>query len=1070
MNRFPDLPDDGAADRSAPVPRLFSEALALPTGERARFLEEECGGDPALRAEIESLLAAHGEAGDFLERSPSPGESLREFVEPADGRIGSEIGPYRILRLIDVGGMGSIYLGERTDEAYRKQVAIKLVRPGLWGDEILGRFRTERQVLADLDHPGIARLIDGGSTESGLPYLVMEYVDGDPITVHCAERDLDLPGRLALFLGVCEAVAYAHKNLVIHRDLKPNNIFVDRGGRVKLLDFGIAKVLGDPGAGGGLYRTAAASRPLTPRYASPEQVAGRRTTTATDVYGLGLVLYELLTGRFPYELDGKTPSEVTSTILDAAPVRPSRRTDPARGKGLAGDLDMIVLKALHKEPERRYSTVEEFGADIRRHLAGLPVHARPDTAAYRLSKFARRNKTLVGSVAAVLLVLVAALVLTQRAYHQAAASKRDAEAHAYVASLAAAEASLVSDKVAEAALHLEAAPEHLRGWEWAHLHARLDRSSASFRAHGKGITRIVYAPGEESFLTASMDSTVRVWRGTGGELERSYGPFSSGVETAAFVPGGDLLAVGLNDGDVLLVERSDGTSRALGPVGAPWALLDANPDGARLASGFFDGTVRVWSLPEGVPVDEWKAHETLAVTAYSPDGKFLATGGYEGLAKIYDARSHRLTHTLDGRTRRIYNLCWSPDASRLVAGSVDRTAVVWEVRTARLLSSFHEHLGTVGALAFDPTGNRVVTSGADNRLLVWDAATARTVSSLRGHRSDVTAIAASRDGATILTGDWGGTVKAWTWSTTDVRTLRVAPALDFVPTLNEAAIDPAESIIACATNLEWIAVWRRGEDFAAFRLPSEPARRLAFTADGAYLAVGCESGRVLLFDSVEFRVRRDVAAHGGPVLAMAVDPGGGRLVTASSRPIVKIWALPALDSVGAIDVLGSTVRDLEFSPGGERLAWGNEEGEIRVIDLASDGPPRILPAGGAAVRDIAFDPSGVRLAAACADGSVAVWDLDRYSVTVFRRPGGATMTAVSWSRDGSRLAGGGTDDIVRIFDPALGREVAALHGHIGRVTSLRFTKGDAALISTSRDGTVRMWEAGAENGRPSSGR
>lgn len=401
---------------------LFERALACESPEELNvFLDVSCGGDPALRSELESLLGEHSRmSAGFLEQTPvlqvRPGPNT-----PAEGSI---VGAYRLERQLGRGGMGTVYLASRSDGAYEKKVAVKLLSAVGASDELVRRFLAERQILAGLDHPNIARLVDGGTTEQGQPYLVMDYVDGTPIDRYCREQSLDLDQRLALFARVCAAVAYAHENLVVHRDIKPGNILVTADGTPKLLDFGIAKLLRPE-------TEASESRQTllifgTPEYSSPEQVRGKTITKATDVYSLGVLLYELLTDRCPYQLTSRAALEMARVICEEEPEPPSRaishspRPQPATGtateqdrrrrKQLSGDLDHIVMTALRKEPERRYQTVEEFSEDLRRHSQGLPVRARRRTLTYRLIKFARRRRV---AIAAVVLATAALVTILQ---------------------------------------------------------------------------------------------------------------------------------------------------------------------------------------------------------------------------------------------------------------------------------------------------------------------------------------------------------------------------------------------------------------------------------------------------------------------------------------------------------------------------------------------------------------------------------------------------------------------------------------------------------------------------------
>jgi serine/threonine protein kinase len=356
--------------------------------------------------------------------------------ETSDPYAGKQIDQYKIIQEIGHGGMGTVYLANRADESFDKQVAVKLIKRGMDTNAVLKRFVMERQILANLEHPNIASLLDGGSTEDGLPYLVMEYVEGLPITRYCDSHDLDTNGRLELFQKVCAAVSYAHTNLVVHRDIKPSNILVAEDGTPKLLDFGIAKLLNPELLFDTEEATATMFRVMTPEYASPEQVRGLPVTTASDVYSLGVVLYELLTGRRPFKLESHMPEEAAKIILTEEPPKPSsvvdnepvdqktfdydqrptadddRRTFRPRVqdlRSLRGDLDNIILKALRKEPERRYPTVQEFSEDIRRHLAGLPVTATADTVSYRMAKFVKRHRTGVLAAGIILLTLISSV-------------------------------------------------------------------------------------------------------------------------------------------------------------------------------------------------------------------------------------------------------------------------------------------------------------------------------------------------------------------------------------------------------------------------------------------------------------------------------------------------------------------------------------------------------------------------------------------------------------------------------------------------------------------------------------
>ncbi len=412
-----------SGNRWRQVEDIFQESEDISVADRQAWLRIRCQGDEDLLAEVSSLLESEAAAaGQFME-----GAFKRAIVDFHDGEREAtkdrRIGTYRVVRELGRGGMGTVFLAERADGLYQGQVAIKLIRPGMDTEFILRRFRRERQILARLQHPNIARLLDGGNTDDGAPYLVMEYIDGSWITDYCRIANLSVEDRLRIFLQVCSAVECAHRNFVVHRDLKPGNILVDRNGSPKLLDFGISKLLiSESSELTDLTQTREHS-PLTPDYASPEQIQGDAITTASDIYSLGAVLYELLTGARPHRIDRPSPSGIEKAICVEDIIPPSlvTRQDKALSRRLAGDVDNILLRAMQKEPGRRYGSVEHFATDISRHLNFLPVEARPDTLFYRGRKFLRRNRVVALASSVVGISLLAGTLVTM---HQARIAKQ----------------------------------------------------------------------------------------------------------------------------------------------------------------------------------------------------------------------------------------------------------------------------------------------------------------------------------------------------------------------------------------------------------------------------------------------------------------------------------------------------------------------------------------------------------------------------------------------------------------------------------------------------------------------
>jgi len=449
-------------ERYKQVCEIFDEVVEMPSSARKRHLLVATDGDPELRHEVEELLAAFDESGDLLEKPAaaglsdllSTGGTPKKPLSSAEATFtGHHVGPFRLVRKIGAGGMGSVYEALRDDREFKQRVAIKFVKPGMGTAGILQRFLTERQVLAGLNHPNIARLLDGGTTPDGLPYFVMEYVNGTPLDRYCDENRLNLTARLHLFRTVCDAVQYAHQNLIVHRDLKPANILVTPEGAVKLLDFGIAKLLG-PALDGETLALTSEGAPMTPEYASPEQVQGEVITTASDTFALGVLLYQLLTGRSPYRLPNWTAMKLFQAITEQETEKPSsrvvhdeefvapggegKRIDAAAAalsregtvdrlyRRLQGDLDTIVCTALRKEPARRYASVERFSDDLRLHLEGGAVAARGDSFAYRFSRFVYQHRAGVTAAALAVISLVTATVVS--VYYARAARREQAVA------------------------------------------------------------------------------------------------------------------------------------------------------------------------------------------------------------------------------------------------------------------------------------------------------------------------------------------------------------------------------------------------------------------------------------------------------------------------------------------------------------------------------------------------------------------------------------------------------------------------------------------------------------------
>jgi hypothetical protein len=481
---------------------LFDEVMELAEPDRRGFLDVACAGDPELHQELAALIASVATAGAVLRGAVAAEVELLASHAVA-AQVGRRIGRFRLLRLLGQGGMGAVYLAERDDAEFAHQVAIKILPHAVSSPRAIAQFRDERQILADLDHPHIVRLLDGGKTDDHLPYLVMEYIEGTTLTRYAEQHALSVRARAALVRQVCAALQYAHQNLVVHRDIKPSNILVDPAGTPKVLDFGIAKLLAPVELEA---RTQTRHAMFTPEYASPEQARGDAVSTATDVYSTGAVLYELVTGQPPHRA-AASGLEMLRVICEVDPARPSAVAAAGLRRELAGDLDNIILKALHKEPARRYASMEQLSDDLGRFLDGLPVAARTATVGYRAHKFVRRNKAMVAATALVAATLLVATGVSLRQARRADDQAARAALEATHAREAAARAQLETDRARTAEAQVVAQLDEIRTEQAARAVAEAEARSKGTEAElSREQLQLALAKAKQQAVVAEQES------------------------------------------------------------------------------------------------------------------------------------------------------------------------------------------------------------------------------------------------------------------------------------------------------------------------------------------------------------------------------------------------------------------------------------------------------------------------------------------------------------------------------------------------------------------------------------
>ncbi|HKD53230.1 MAG TPA: serine/threonine-protein kinase, partial [Steroidobacteraceae bacterium] len=760
----------------ARISKLLDEALDLAPEAREGWLAELETRDREAALEIRELLKP---AVDRIERILTGADEVVASLPEAEWTlVGRQFGPYRVSSLLGHGGMGSVWLAERIDGLLERRVALKLVPPALTGLGFAERLARERAILASLDHPNIARLLDAGLSEDGQPYLALEYIPGMPFVSYCDQHRLSVPERLKLFRQVLKAVQYAHAHLVIHRDLKPANILVTEESRVCLLDFGIAKLLRENVANE-TELTRLLGRALSPKYAAPEQVAGAPITIATDIYALGVMLHELLTGDLPYRLSRTSPGALEEAILAAEVVPPSRvaltqaaagaraATQRSLARTLRGDLDTIVAKAVRKSPGERYATVDALDEDIARWLRGEPVLARRQSVAYRVVKFARRNWLGLGVGAAFLLAIVAGLAAaTYEA--RVAMVERDAALQAQLRSLTQTAAARLRDGDATGALGIIL--EVLRhpgtgGTDSADALAVFQEARAAdsqvlaFGGPTPVLSGVAISPDGHRVATASSEGAIRIWDAeTGHELGALKMPVKQ--LGALFSPHGERILTASDDH----VWRiwSAATLRPLlefkGHTDESWNAM-FSPDGLRVISASFDKTARVWDAATGRELLRLKHDDKVFDAEFSPDGRRVVTGAHDQIARVWDVATGREVLELVGHEEQVNVATYCPDGHEILTASGDMVRL-WDAATGRLRLLLTGHSGEINEARFSRDGRRIVTTSEDRTARIWDAAYGRQIAVLT-HPDKVWSAAFSPDGRYVATSSADRTARLW---------------------------------------------------------------------------------------------------------------------------------------------------------------------------------------------------------------------------------------------------------------------------------------------------------------------
>jgi WD40 repeat protein/serine/threonine protein kinase len=1095
---------------------LFTAAVERDRAGRAALLDEACGTDPELRQRLENLLKCHENGADFFDKPAAEILATAEATTIAEGP-GTQIGPYKLLQQIGEGGFGVVYMAEQT-EPVRRKVALKVIKPGMDTRQVIARFEAERQALAVMDHPHIAKVLDAGTTDSGRPYFVMELVRGIPVTHYCDENQLPIRERLALFANVCLAIQHAHTKGIIHRDIKPTNVLItqqDSQPVVKVIDFGIAKAMGQQLTDKTLF-TDFAQMIGTPLYMSPEQaeLSSADVDTRSDIYSLGVLLYELLTGTTPVRKDQLKKAsfdEIRRMIREDEAQRPSaricgsetlpaiaarRHVEPSRlGKLVCGELDWIVMKALDKDRSRRYESASNFAADVQRYLADEPVLACPPSAAYRCRKFARRYRAALAAAAtmaaAVLLAVgslaTAVVVLAdsnaevtakqkqtndaldrEKRTNEALKSSLDREQQVmYFHRIALAEREIEARRIGRAEELLAECPSHLRGWEWHYLKRRCRQEPVSFREAGS-VRCVAVSPNGQLIATTRRGSgEIRIWdRATAKELLPLAG--QGGSSSIVFHPDCKWLISAGSD-DILRIWDIE-TGRELRKLHVPEGAvaLAVSPDGRLLVTGGRDNTLRVRDAADLRELRTLRGHTRMVYeAAFGPDG-LLATGSFDGTVRIWNATTGAAVHRLHGHAGPVLGVAFRRDGKQAASCGVDGTTRVWDAATGKMLLLIRaENVTTIG-VAFSPDGRRLATGSWEKVVRVWDLVTDQEALTLRGHTEMVMGVCFTTDGDQLVSFSLDGTVRVWdgtplgSAAAPGERTLRGHTGAVLDISVAAPSDSPAKSILASASRDGTVRLWNPATAETIHTLGTDfgPMGYVSFSRDGRRLVSADYSGTIRVWDAA---TGRPIRTFQGTVTRAALSPDGRRVAFTTEVAMVEVRDVDTGEEVLApFFAHHGPVMSLAFSPDGTKLATGGWDQTAVIWDAVTGRRLHTLSSHGHSVGQAEFSHDGSQLVTASWDKTPMLWDVA--SGRLLRSFAGHedTVTDAALSPDGRWLASSSLDNTIRVWDAKSGETVAVLRGHGGYILSVAFSPDGKWLASSSGyrgKGEVKIWDA-----------
>ena len=1075
-----------------------------------RFIKNNSNFQPSKENAINDSEMETAALSEFHEICPA----IHPIEHAQSSLIGVSVGDCTIKKIIGSGGMGTVYEAEQ--DQTRRRVALKMIKHGITSQTALKRFDFEIQLLARLRHPGIAQIYeagtyDDGTLAGGIPYFVMEFVrNARTITEYVKEEKLGTRERLILFTHVCSAVQHGHLKGVIHRDLKPGNILVDSFGKIRIIDFGVAKSTDSDIAVQSLW-TSVGQIIGTLQYMSPEQCNPDPSDidTRSDLYSLGIILFELLSDKLPYKVVG-------IPLLEA--VRIVQNEDPGKlssiDRAFRGDLETIVVKGLEKNPDRRYQAVNNLKEDIDCYLAGDPISARRPSYWFYFKRIIRRHTAVSVAVLIILVTIIAAVyavlgfALSEASQRKVAEAERikaifqteeatlakvkaeqaqnRATEQAYFGNIHAAEAAITLGDMSTAHQRLGDAQANIIGsnqlhelpFEWQYLKAQADDSLTTLRGHTQSVNAVAFNHDGSRLASGSADSTIRVWKmnnapsvtkyylennpnhkinqfANTSTLVNTFIGHKKEISAITFSPDGTMLASAGNDATIYIWDASTGEvlHTLQGHDYALWTVAGVDDEGVQAPTG----PTRLWDTISGNELDTLHGLDAYVFAlAFSPSGNLLASGGGDRSIRLWDTSTGKEMNILRGHASQVSSVAFSPDGTRLVSASGDSTLYLWDTDTGEELSILRGHHGAVRSVVFSSDGALVASAGFDKTIRIWDAFTGEEIKALLGHEELISSVTFSNDDTQLVSGSEDNTIRIWDISSgKELAVLRGHEGW-----VSSVAFSPTSTQIASGSTDSTIRIWDPAavEELKVLRGHEGWVASVAFSPDNSQLATAGFDSTIRIWDTATREELSILNGHQGWASSVSFSPDGKLLASGSDDTTVRLWDTSTGDEVHILNGHEDWVSSVAFSPDGTKLASGGGDKTIRIWDITTGEEVAALRGPMGKVFSIDFSPNSVYLAAGSDNGTIYCWDTDTGKLvhTLYGHEG--TVRSVAFNHDGTQLASGGYDFTIRIWDVSTGNFLTTLEGHHSEIISVDYSPDGTRLVSGSNDTTIRLWE------------